>query len=333
LADKTDLIATIYDAIIDPARWDEVVKRIVEASKSGSGVLLIQDTGATQLSAMHNVDPFYANAYVAFWHKHNPLRGLVGATAPGEVLTYTPIAQSDSFKRSAFFNDFVRLQDWGDSLGIGLLRGPHSSGQLVLHRSPDAVWVEPKEWDLLKTLAPHLKRAAEVHQLLSRARAVTDSLSAAVSAAGFAVFLLTKDCRIVFANAKAEELLRRGIGLRYERGRLAAATSALTRRLEALARGCAWPAQGEGETGGTIELKRGENCPPLVAHVIPLSASRAASVFAIDRPAAAVFVADPAAGIAAQIARFAGRFGLTHAETRVLGEIIGGSGILAARKN
>src|ERR1700730_10326536 len=49
------------------------------------------------------------------------------------------------------------------------------------------VWVEPKEWHLLEILTPHLKRAAEAHQLLSGARAATESLGAAVGAAGFAV--------------------------------------------------------------------------------------------------------------------------------------------------
>jgi DNA-binding CsgD family transcriptional regulator len=57
---------------------------------------------------------------------------------------------------------------------------------------------------------------------------------------------------------------------------------------------------------------------------------RAAAVFDIDPPAAAVFVVDPAAGLGAQIERFAAKFGVTLAETRVLGEIIGGSGLLAA---
>jgi hypothetical protein len=37
-----DLIAAIYDSVIDPSRWDEVVKRIVEATKSFSGNLLLQ---------------------------------------------------------------------------------------------------------------------------------------------------------------------------------------------------------------------------------------------------------------------------------------------------
>ena len=92
-----------------------------------------------------------------------------------------------------------------------------------LQRSPDAIWVEPAEWQLLQTLAPHLQRAAAIHDLLSRTRATTNSLGAAVAAAGFAVFLLTEDCRVVFANAKAEDLVRRQMGFRYERGQLAAA--------------------------------------------------------------------------------------------------------------
>ena len=190
--------------------------------------------------------------------------------------------------------------------------------------------MEPAEWHLLETLAPHLQRAAAIHDLLARTRATANSLGAAVAAAGFAVFLLTEDCRVVFANAKAEDLVRRQMGLRYERGQLAAASPALTARLHALARAGSWPGRAEGDIGGTLELSRGENCPPLLAHVIPLAANRAAAIFDIDRPAAAVFVVDPAAGLGAQIQRFAARFGLTIAETRVLAEIIGGNGLLAA---
>ncbi|MGH6840432.1 MAG: helix-turn-helix transcriptional regulator, partial [Methylocella sp.] len=127
---------------------------------------------------------------------------------------------------------------------------------------------------------------------------------------------------------KAEDLVRRGMGLRYERGRLAATTPALTDRLRVLAGAGSRPGRAEGDIGGTLELCRGAN-RPLLAHVIPLAANHTA-VFDIGRPAAAVFVADPAAGIGAQIQRFAAKFGLTISETRVLGEIIGGNGLLAA---
>src|SRR5262249_6412648 len=73
-----------------------------------------------------------------------------------------------------------------------------------------------------------------------------------------------------------------------------------------------------------------EDRPPLLAHVFPLAANRTVSMFDIDRPAVAVFVIDPSADFGAQIRRFGARFGLTFAETRVLGEIIGGNGLLAA---
>src|SRR5947207_201402 len=101
MADDADLIAAIYDAIIEPSGWDEVVKRIVTATKSQSGGLIVLQAGAAQLSAVHNVDPFYANAYVETWHKHNPLRAVAATIAPGELRTCTHITQADAFRASA----------------------------------------------------------------------------------------------------------------------------------------------------------------------------------------------------------------------------------------
>ncbi|MGH6836675.1 MAG: helix-turn-helix transcriptional regulator [Methylocella sp.] len=190
--------------------------------------------------------------------------------------------------------------------------------------------MEPPKWQLLEILAPHLKRACDLGLLLARTRATTDSLGTAVAAAGFAVFLLTGDCRVVFANAKAEDLIRRGIGLRYEHGRLAAASPALTARLHALVRHGSQLERGEADIGGTLELARGENRPPHFAHVIPLAPNRTVAIFDFDRPAAAVFIVDPSADFGAQIRHFAATFGLTPAETRVLAEIIAGNGLPAA---
>ncbi|MGB8900262.1 MAG: hypothetical protein WCC90_13965, partial [Methylocella sp.] len=134
----------------------------------------------------------------------------------------------------------------------------------------------------------------------------------------------------VFANAKAEDLVWRQTGLRDERGRLAAATPSLTARLRALARQGLRPRGGEGHAGGTLELSCGENCPPLLAHVIPLARNRTAASLDLDRPAAALFVFDPAANLDATAQRFAVQFGLTRAETRILVELVRGNGLLSA---
>ncbi|MGQ0445219.1 MAG: hypothetical protein ACT4O2_08875 [Beijerinckiaceae bacterium] len=299
-----ELIAAVYDAIIDPSGWEDVVKRTVEATNSLSGNLVLQLPCAGSLTALYNVDPALAEAYAKTYHKDDPLRTPEWSIAPGEVrdCSYT---QTDSFKASAYYHEFVRPQGWVNLVVTGLARAPDAFSLLALTRAPDAIGMEPEEWHLLETLAPHLRRAAAVHALLSRTRETADSLGAAVAAAGFAVFLLTGDCRVVFANAKAEDLVRRDIGLRYERGRLAAEGPALTARLHALAGAGAYPGGANTDIGGTIDLSRGENCPPLLAHVIPLAANRAAAVFDIGQPAAAVFIVDPAVGLCAQIERFA----------------------------
>lgn len=330
MAADIELIAAIYDAIVDPSGWDEVVKRIVEATKSVAGGLGIRLVAAEEMSALCNTDPYYIDLYVQHYYKTNPLHAIMAAIAPGEVRSATPITQTDSFKASALCNDLMLPQGWADILGVGLFHTPKEFGLLTLYRSPGALWVEPPEWRLLETLAPHLKRAGDLSMLLSRTKATTDSLGTAVAAAGFAVFLLTGDWRVLFANAKAESLVRCQMGFRYENGRLAAASPTLTARLHALARGGARPDRDGGDIGGTLELPCGENCPPLVAHLIPLAANRMVSIFDIDRPAAAVFVIDSTANFGAQVHRFAAKFWLTAAETRVLSEIIGGQGLLAA---
>lgn len=322
---EAGLIALIYDAVIDPFRWGEAVKRIVEETKSMSGNLVFQQPGAGSLTALHNVDPCFAEAYAESYHKADPLLTPEWGIGPGEV-RFCSYTQTESFKASAYYHEFVRPQGWSGLVVTGLARTPQSFALLALTRSPGAVEVEPPEWHLLEILAPHLARAAAIQRLLARSRATTNALAAATS---FAIFLLSETCRVLYANREAEDLVRAKMGLHYERGRLVATTPALTRRLQALARAGAC-GRAEAATGGMIELNRGEERPPLHAHVIPLAASRAASVFDFDRPAAAVFVADPTAGMLGQVARFAGRFGLTIAEKRVLGEIVGGSGIVAA---
>jgi hypothetical protein len=234
MADDSELIAGIYDTVIDPSGWEDVVKRIVEATKSAAGGIIIQLGDSPHLSALCNVDPFYADAINQSYFEPNPLIAEAAIIAPGELRAATYITQSDSFRASTAYQEIFRPQGWADVVAIGLLRGPKAFGNLSLQRSPDAIRVEPKEWHLLETLAPHLKRAAEIHQLLARERTAKESLGAAVAAAGFAAFLLSKDCRVIFANAKAEELLRRGAGLRCANGRLLAATAALTERIAAL---------------------------------------------------------------------------------------------------
>jgi hypothetical protein len=179
LADDNDLIAAIYDCIIDPSRWDEVVNRIVKSTKSVSGALITQKLDAAQSAALCNVDPFYADAYAQHYCKFDPFGASAAALAPGEVRSGTFLTQTDAFRASVFYNEFFRPQGWAEAVALGLFRTPTARGFFTFQRSPDSICMEPAEWHLLQTIAPHLARAAAIHQLLSQARVTTDSLGEA----------------------------------------------------------------------------------------------------------------------------------------------------------
>ncbi len=325
-----DLVAAIYDASVDPSGWDAAVRHITEATKSVSGGIAVHLADSAQVSAAYNIDPGFADAYAETWYRQNPISKYLEALQPGELGTATHITQTEAFRASAFFNEYVRPQGAGDVVGIGLLRSPGAAGFLALQRPPQAIWVEPKEWRLLETLAPHLERAASIHQLLARSRARTDMLAEVFAAAGFAVFVLTGDSRVLFANDRAEDLVRRNAGLRYEQGRLAARTDALSARLHAIARQAAGPRRDDGECSGTLEIGRGDDLPPLLAHIFPLAPARTRPIFDFDRPSAAVFVVDRGERFAAGISRFARHYGLTSAEKGLLAELVRGHGLIAA---
>jgi DNA-binding CsgD family transcriptional regulator len=334
-ANGIDLIAAIYDAALDSERWPLVLDRLAETLGASAGTLIRQNliTAKGKMIATR-VDPKFGQLYNDHYSSLKILPNRAGRPPVGTCLTDRMIVRREEFVRTEFYSDFMR--PWGFIISSVLKVHIFMEGDYEIYvsfgRSAKYGEWEPSHLELLRRFAPHLHRTAAVSAILSGSRATIGSLAAAVAAVGFAVFLVTEDCHILFANAKAEDLLRCKVGLSCNFGRLAAATPALTQRLTALARAGSQPGRAEGDIGGTLELPRGENHAFLLAHVVPLAANLAASIFDVARPAAAVLVVDRSADLRAQIQRFAAGFELTAAEIRVLAEIIGGDGLLAAAK-
>jgi DNA-binding CsgD family transcriptional regulator len=326
-----DLIAAIYDAAIDFDQWPLVLEWLAGMLGASAGCLVRQNliTAKGKMIAVR-VDPKFGQLYDDYYCTRNVLPSRAGRPPVGTCLTDRMLVRAEDFIRTEFYNDYMKPWNFHSVLKAHVFKKGDYEIYVSFGCSPTFGEWEPSHINLLRRFVPYLQRAVAVDAILSNASAIRDSLGAAVAAAGFAVFLLTGDCQVLFANAKAEDLVWRKVGLLYERGRLAAASPALTARLHALAREAARPGRGEGDIGGTLELARGENRPPLLAHVIPLAPNRTVAIFDLDRPAAAIFIVDPAAGLGAQIQHFAAKFGLTAAETRVFAEIIAGNGLLAA---
>jgi DNA-binding CsgD family transcriptional regulator len=152
-------------------------------------------------------------------------------------------------------------------------------------------------------------------------------LTEAIETIEFGIMLVAEDGFVTFANAMARDLMRRGEGLRGNGGWIAATSPEVTRRLRACIRQNATGADATRTGGATILLERGMDRSSLFAHVMPIESSNKAVA---RSTAALIFIIDPEFYALPSFNTFAALYGLTRGEARVLQEIIGGQGLIAA---
>jgi DNA-binding CsgD family transcriptional regulator len=145
----------------------------------------------------------------------------------------------------------------------------------------------------------------------------------AIEMIGFGVLLVSEDGFVNFANGMARRLIQRGDGLRADGGWIAGTCSDVTARLRAFIKHSAK----DGSGGATVIVARGSSRPSLFVHVMPLGRGGRP---ALRSAAALIFIIDPEVQPLPSFNAFAALYGLTCAETRVLREIIGGQGLVAA---
>jgi DNA-binding CsgD family transcriptional regulator len=151
------------------------------------------------------------------------------------------------------------------------------------------------------------------------------ALAAALESVGFGLVLLARAGYVLFANGMARELMRKGEGLRSCSGRLELPRADLTTKLHSLLSGDA-----EAEPAGiAIVIERGCR-PPLLAHLMPLGCSDGLAAEGREKPSAVLLILDFQHHTVASFEAFSALHGLTDAEARILREILGGKGVVAA---
>lgn len=152
-------------------------------------------------------------------------------------------------------------------------------------------------------------------------------LAEAIEAVEFGIMLVAQDGFIIFANAMARELMRRGEGLQANGGWVATTSHDITRRLRAFISRSATEPDGKRIGAATIILERGTGRSSLFVHVMPIERRSATTA---QSATAAIFIIAPDFYALPSFNAFAALHGLTRCEARVFREIISGQGLIAA---
>jgi DNA-binding CsgD family transcriptional regulator/PAS domain-containing protein len=316
LESVTGLVDLIYDAALEPALWNNVLRALGDRIGGNCGwisqINKVDGSGANAEDWVYGIDPVAGTAYAEYFFRLNPF----GTNAESmrrwtpSISTFESEMPREALRRTEFGADFLRPQDISSCVMIRLARlDATSSAEMNINCSFRRDRFDDADIEFVRALHPHMFRAFGLGRRLAAER-----LTAAAEGSADAVFVLDENGRVQRLNAAAKLMSRRPDALRVIGGRLCADNADVARRLDGMIRR-ALTGDGDARGGGTLALATPAGPRPIQVTVSPVNAERALP-HRVGR-AAIVCATDLNAPTALRGERLQALFGLTPAEIRV----------------
>ena len=187
-----------------------------------------------------------------------------------KVVHVSELFSEQELKTSVVYNERLPLSGGQNGLNVRL-DGPDGARIVWTVADPvDAAGWTSTRLEMVRSLLPHIRQFVRTRLALSSAGALGASLSELLSGKGIGVIHLGRQGRILNANDRALEILRRGDGLFEDEGSLHARWPADDARLQRLLLELL-PRSATPAKGGSITVRRVSRRSRLNVHAAPLS--------------------------------------------------------------
>lgn len=317
-AQLSDLIGEIYECAFDPARWEPTLARLAHTVGACNGTLLRHGEMGAAFSYSWGVPDEVQRQYVERYERINPLATVGWHGDVGQPVSLSRFMTEAELRATRFYREFLAPLGWLDFLLVALERTANDYATISFTRTEAA---GPPGTDAIATMAmlsPHVRRAARLHGLLRETAARENDLASAFDALALPVLLLDSDGRCIDANAAGKRAIAADAVLRHADGLVSVRIGG--GRADPLR-----PAAQEGVVQPASMALRDGAGRQHVAHLVPLRAEAG-----LGRAAAAVFIQEVGAQQPLPGAVLVQLYGLTPAETRLIGLLARGHTLEAA---
>ena len=218
----SSVVEAIYDCALNPECWPDALRLIGEVTHSSNVAVGTLDRDQKRLvsGAEHGYDPAYWKVYLQEF-ADNPLLIRSRPRPLGQAYTLPMLGDLNEFRRSRFYDEWIRAQRFGDLIGVNALRSGRRGARLVANRKD---WQPPfgeRELQFIHLLAPHVRRTFTISNALDLRSITSGALEATLDTLATGVYLVDRDGRIVYMNSAAEHQINSGNCLGSVNGRLA----------------------------------------------------------------------------------------------------------------
>jgi len=323
----TNLIGDIYDAVLDPALWNDVLAKIADFVGGEAGGLLSKDTVSKSGNAHYHVgiDPHYMRLYAESYWKFDPMGGLASCDVE-QIASISDLVPYEEFRAGRFYREWVRPQGWVDAANAVLEKSATGCAYLSVIRSEARGMVDDEMRRRMALVVPHVRRAMLIGKVIDLGQAQVATFADVLDGINAGVFLVDTNACIVHANTAGRAILDDGDLLRAVGGRLVATDAPADQILRE-----AFVAAGNGDCalgikGIAVPLSAGDS-EPYTAHVLPLMSGERRQTGGACTTVAALFVRKAALEAPSPPEVIAKSYQLTPTELRVLLAVVEVGGI------
>jgi DNA-binding CsgD family transcriptional regulator/PAS domain-containing protein len=330
--DDTDglltLIGEIYDTTLDPALWDQALKKAAGFIGGSNAALWSIDAHKGSGSATHawGFDPSYARAYFDKYSRMDPVATSCLVAEIGKPVALSAVIPRQEFLESRLYREWARPQGLVDCMQMTIdKKGPALALFGVSRGKHDGV-ADHRARQRMQLLAPHLRRAVSVAKIMGTTQAQASALAETFDGLSAGMFLVDRNGRIVHANVAGRSMMEEGDILSAIGGRPFFHDAHSNHQLSGI-----FTAAGDGDAalrGARVTLPlNARSGRRYVAHVLPLTSglrSRAAKTYSA---VAALFVHSAATASPSAPEIIAKAFRLTPTELNVLLAIVEVGGV------
>jgi DNA-binding CsgD family transcriptional regulator len=311
------LIGQVYDAALDEALWTALAPKIAQSFGSSSAAVLIQSKskGKPQfLSRTSNLTAPLMAEYEAYYWQHDVWASRAAELGMSRVFASKDLVSDASLERTEFCQDWLRRTGNFYLLGSVFPIAGDDIAVLGIHRERALGGYRENDKGPVAMFLAHLRRALQIRRQLAASSIERSASLDALERTGIATIVVGCGGQILYANRRAESILREGDAIHAIGGRLAVRGQSVNGRLACLIDEAVKTASGQGTSaGGALSVER-EDRLPITMLVAPFRPAR--NALGASSPSAIVFIRDPEQPMPSSQA-LRGLFGLTAAEANI----------------
>ncbi|QOZ76279.1 LuxR family transcriptional regulator [Bradyrhizobium sp. CCBAU 53351] len=311
-----DLIGIVYDAAIDPSRWEEAIARTARFVGGTGGGLFCKDVGVQHATIPHSFG-FQRPLPVELFREIYPAAAAHFQGDLEEPVATADMIPLDELTRTGFYRQWAEPQGLVDFLSAVVDRTTISAAIFGVFRHQAHGIADEHARRQMKLIAPHIRRSVLIGRMFEFRAAEVATFVDTLDGLDAGMFLVDMAGRLIHANAAGNAILATCAVLNSVGGRLVARDTQVDRALREVFAGAGQGDAALGTRGIAMPLT-GSDGERYVAHALPLTSGARRRAGIVHTAVAALFVRKALLAMPFASQTIGNAFKLTPTELRVL---------------